>query len=66
MHNNIMAAGSKDRPPMHEDQEDILSGVRMFLRNLDTKSNVNIVRSASLIGNKLNFQAEKEAYILDF
>ncbi|GJX49415.1 hypothetical protein Tco_0276260, partial [Tanacetum coccineum] len=53
MHNNIMAAGSKDRPPMLGPGRYSQWRSR-FLRYIDTKGNEN----------KLYFQAEKEAIFL--
>ncbi|GJX36188.1 hypothetical protein Tco_0247745 [Tanacetum coccineum] len=68
MHNNIMAAGSKDRPPMLGPGRYSQWRSR-FLRYLDTKSNVAAHEEAETIHNittenKLYFQAEKEAIFL--
>ncbi|GJR94366.1 hypothetical protein Tco_0266540 [Tanacetum coccineum] len=56
MHNNIMAAGSKDRPPMLGPGRYSQWRSR-FLRYLDTKSNGEYLR-------KCIFEAEKEAIFL--
>ncbi|GKF20222.1 hypothetical protein Tco_0068860, partial [Tanacetum coccineum] len=73
MHNNIMAAGSKDRPPMLGPGRYSQWHSR-FLRYLDTKSNGEYLRKCIFDGpylptnmtaeNKLYFQAEKEAIFL--
>ncbi|GJS72162.1 hypothetical protein Tco_0705003 [Tanacetum coccineum] len=73
MHNNIMAAGSKDRPPMLGPGRYSQWRSR-FLRYIDTKANVNSPEvpehdEAETVHNmseenKLYFQAEKEAYFL--
>ncbi|GKB06834.1 hypothetical protein Tco_0835067 [Tanacetum coccineum] len=74
MHNNIMAASSKDRPPMLG-QEDILSGVHLTSVVIEVvAATVNspevpqhdeaeTVHNMST-ENKLYFQAEKEAIFL--
>ncbi|GJR61736.1 hypothetical protein Tco_1503898 [Tanacetum coccineum] len=64
MHNNIMAAGSKDRPPMLGPGRYSQWRSR-FLRYLDTKSNGEYLRKCIFEeGNRLYFQAEKEAIFL--
>ncbi|GKA61650.1 hypothetical protein Tco_0761169 [Tanacetum coccineum] len=78
MHNNIMAAGSKDRPPMLGPGRYSQWRSR-FLRYLDTKSNGEYLRKCIFevaaheeaetihnmtTENKLYFQAEKEAIFL--
>ncbi|GJZ26674.1 hypothetical protein Tco_0570927 [Tanacetum coccineum] len=68
MHNNIMAAGSKERPPMLGPGRYSQWHSR-FLRYLDTKSNVAAHEEVETIHNmtaenKLYFQAEKEAIFL--
>ncbi|GJS03518.1 hypothetical protein Tco_0320026 [Tanacetum coccineum] len=68
MHNNIMAAGSKDRPPMLGPGRYSQWRSR-FLRYLDTKSNVAAHEEAETIHNmtaenRLYFLAEKEAIFL--
>ncbi|GJV43586.1 hypothetical protein Tco_1428122 [Tanacetum coccineum] len=70
MHNNIMAAGSKDRPPMLGPGRYSQWRSR-FLRYIDTKANVNAPAvpehdEAETVHNmseenKLYFKAEKEA-----
>ncbi|GJZ38384.1 hypothetical protein Tco_0584947 [Tanacetum coccineum] len=71
MHNNIMAVGSKDRPPMLGPGRYSQWRSR-FLRYLDTKSNGEYLRKCIFEGPytpyrteiKLYFQAEKEAIFL--
>ncbi|GJT64302.1 retrovirus-related pol polyprotein from transposon TNT 1-94 [Tanacetum coccineum] len=69
MHNNIMAAGSKDRPPMLGPGRYSQWRSR-FLRYIDTKGNGEYLRKCIFEGhykltkNKLYFQAEKEAIFL--
>ncbi|GJZ37063.1 hypothetical protein Tco_0583254 [Tanacetum coccineum] len=73
MHNNIMAAGSKERPPMLGPGRYSQWHSR-FLRYLDTKSNGEYLDEAASLSeetihnmtaeNKLYFQAEKEAIFL--
>ncbi|GKB70910.1 hypothetical protein Tco_0932322 [Tanacetum coccineum] len=50
MHNNIMAAGSKERPPNALDQENSQCAFAVLLRCLDTKSNGEYLRKCIFEG----------------
>ncbi|GKA28638.1 hypothetical protein Tco_0714883 [Tanacetum coccineum] len=63
MHNNIMAAGSKDRPPMLGPGRYSQWRSR-FLRYIDTKANGEYLRKCIFDEDKLYFKAEKEAIFL--
>nr|GEV74929.1 hypothetical protein [Tanacetum cinerariifolium] len=60
MHNNIMAAGSRDRPPMLATGRYPQWGLR-FLRYSDTRPNGEALRKCILRENKAHFLAENEA-----
>nr|GFD10798.1 hypothetical protein [Tanacetum cinerariifolium] len=59
MHNNIMAAGSRDRPPMLATGRYPQWRLR-FLRYIDTRPNVETPMNMTP-ENKAHFEAEKEA-----
>ncbi|GKC81603.1 hypothetical protein Tco_1137320 [Tanacetum coccineum] len=59
MHNNIMAAGSRDRPPMLATGR-YAQWQSRFLRYIDTRPNVETLLNMSL-ENKAHYQLEKEA-----
>ncbi|GKA16519.1 hypothetical protein Tco_0696266 [Tanacetum coccineum] len=74
MHNNIMAAGSKDRPPMLATRR-YAQWQSCFLRYIDTRPNGDALRKCILEveiiltmspENKAHYESEKEAIHLLF
>ncbi|GKD74239.1 hypothetical protein Tco_1332521 [Tanacetum coccineum] len=60
MHNNIMAAGSRDRPPMLATGR-YAQWQSRFMRYVDTKPNVPETFSNISLKNKAHYDAEAEA-----
>nr|GFD06102.1 hypothetical protein [Tanacetum cinerariifolium] len=60
MHNSIMAAGSRDRPPMLATGRYLQCRSR-FLRYIDTRPNGEALRKCILSANKAHLESEKEA-----